>query len=158
MVVKGASSNDTTASVSIYIGEKKVGTVGFTGTDLTPQSFDFKMTDVTGDQEIKFLLENDNGTNDTYINSYELYYIGDIPPLPAAPQPAAVGAAYTGNYRNLFKEFGYSDAEITEKVNTAWQKLFYGTEEERIYYPVGDDEAYIYTADTDDIPRPYGKP
>ena len=134
MVVKGASSNDTTASVSVYIGEKRVGTVGFTGTDLTSQSFDFKMTDVTGNQEIKFLLENDNGSNDTYINSYELYYIGDIPPLPAAPQPAAVGAAYTGNYRNLFKEFGYSEAEINEKVETTWQKLFHSdNEDERIY-------------------------
>ena len=151
MVVKGASSNDTAAGVSVYIGDKKIGSVSFTGTDLTSQSFDFKMTDVTGNQEIKFLLETDNGDNDTYINSYELYYIGDIPPLPAAPQPAAVGAAYTDNYRNLFKEFGYSDEEITEKVNTAWQKLFYGTEEERIYYPVGDDEAYIYTADSNDV-------
>ena len=110
------------------------------------------MTDVTGNQEIKFLLETDNGSNDTYINSYELYYIGDIPPLPAAPQPAAKGAAYTGNYRNLFKEFGYSEAEINEKVETAWQKLFYSEDEnERIYYPVGDDMAYIYTADTNDV-------
>ena len=151
MVVKGASSNTTTASVSVYIGEKKVGTVGFTGIDLTSQSFDFKMRDVTGNQEIKFVLENDTGANDTYINSYELYYIGDIPPMPDAPQPAAVGAAYTGNYRNLFKELGYSDEEINQKVETAWQKLFYGTEEERIYYPVEDDMAYIYTADTDDV-------
>ena len=151
MVVKGASNCANAAGVSVYIGDKKIGSVSFTGTELTSQSFDFKMTDVTGNQEIKFLLENDNGQSDTYINSYELYYIGDIPPLPAAPQPAAQGAAYTGNYRNLFKELGHSDAEINEKVNTAWQKLFYGTEEERIYYPVGDDEAYIYTADSNDV-------
>ena len=151
MVVKGASSNSTTASVSVYIGGKKVGTVGFTGTTLSEQSFEFKMTDVTGNQEIKFLLETDNGSNDTYVNSYELYYIGDVKPFPDAPTPASVGAVSTGNYRNMFKELGYSDAEIDKKVESAWQKFFYGTDEERIYYPVGDDMAYIYTADTDDV-------
>lgn len=102
MVVKGASSNTTTAGVSVYIGGKKVGAVSFTGTSLSAQSFDFKMTDVTGTQEIKFLLETDNGSNDTYVHSYELYYIGDIPETPPAPVPASKGAAYTGNYRNLF--------------------------------------------------------
>ena len=151
MVVKGASSNSTTASVSVYIGGKKVGTVGFTGTTLSEQSFEFKITDVTGKQEIKFLLETDNGSNDTYVNSYELYYIGDVKPLPDAPTPASVGAVSTGKYRNLFKELGYSDAEIDKKVESAWQKFFYGTDEERIYYPVGEDMAYIYTADTDDV-------
>ena len=151
MVVKGASSNSTTANVSVYIGGKKVGTVGFAGTTLSEQSFEFKMTDVTGKQEIKFLLETDNGSNDTFVNSYELYYIGDVKPLPDAPTPASVGAVSTGKYRNLFKELGYSDAEIDKKVESAWQKLFYGNEEERIYYPVGDDMAYIYTADTDDV-------
>ena len=151
MVVKGASSNSTTANVSVYIGGKKVGIVGFAGTTLSEQSFEFKMTDVTGNQEIKFLLETDNGSNDTYVNSYELYYIGDVKPFPDAPTPASTGAVYTENYRNLFKELGYSDAEIDEKVESAWQKLFYGEEEERIYYPVGDDMAYIYTADTDDV-------
>ena len=151
MVVKGASSNSTTANVSVYIGGKKVGTVGFTGTTLSEQSFEFKMTDVTGNQEIKFLLETDNGSNDTFVNSYELYYIGDVKPFPDAPTPASMGAVYTEKYRNLFKELGYSDAEIDEKVESAWKKLFYGNDEERIYYPVGEDMAYIYTADTDDV-------
>ena len=151
MVVKGASSNSTTASVSVYIGGKKVGKVSFTGTTLSEQSFEFKMTDVTGKQEIKFLLETDNGSNDTFVNSYELYYIGDVKPFPDAPTPASMGAVYTEKYRNLFKELGYSDAEIDEKVESAWQKLFYGNDEERIYYPVGEDMAYIYTADTDDV-------
>ena len=151
MVVKGASSNSTAAGVSVYIGGKKVGAVSFTGTSLSEQSFDFKMTDVTGTQEIKFLLETDNGSNDTYVHSYELYYIGDIPEAPPAPVPASKGAAYTGNYRNLFKEYGYSEDEINEKVESTWEKLFYGNDDERLYYPVGDDMAYIYTADTDDV-------
>ena len=139
MVVKGASDNSSTAGVSVYIGGKKVGAVSFTGTSLSEQSFDFKMKDVTGKQEIKFLLETDNGSNDTYVNSYELYYIGDIPATPAAPVPASKGAAYTGNYRNLFKEYGYSEDEINKKVESTWEKLFHGTDDERLYYPVGDD-------------------
>ena len=152
MVVKGASSsNSSPAGISVYIGGKKVGAVSFTGTSLSEQSFDFKMKDVTGKQEIKFLLETDNGSNDTYVNSYELYYIGDIPATPAAPVPASKGAAYTGNYRNLFKEYGYSEDEINKKVESTWEKLFYGNDDERLYYPVGDDMAYIYTADTDDV-------
>ena len=151
MVVKGASDNSSPAGVSVYIGGKKVGAVSFTGTSLSEQSFDFKMTDVTGKQEIKFLLETDNGSNDTYVHSYELYYIGDIPATPAAPVPASKGAAYTGNYRNLFKEYGYSEDEINKKVESTWEKLFYGTDDERLYYPVDDDMAYIYTADTDDV-------
>ena len=151
MVVKGASDNSSTAGVSVYIGGKKVGAVSFTGTSLSEQSFDFKMTDVNGKQEIKFLLETDDGTNNTYVNSYELYYIGDIPETPAAPVPATEGAAYTGKYRNLFKEYGYSEDEINKKVESTWEKLFYGTKDERLYYPVGDNMAYIYTADTDDV-------
>ena len=151
MVVKGASDNSSTAGVSVYIGGKKVGAVSFTGTSLSEQSFDFKMTDVNGTQEIKFLLETDDGTNNTYVNSYELYYIGDIPEAPPAPVPATEGAAYTGNYRNLFREYGYSEDEINKKVESTWEKLFYGTKDERLYYPVGDNMAYIYTADTDDV-------
>ena len=151
MVVKGASDNSSPAGISVYIGGKKVGAVSFTGTSLSTQSFDFKMKDVTGEQEIKFVLETDNGSNNTYVNSYELYYIGDIPETPAAPVPATEGAAYTGKYRNLFKEYGYSEDEINKKVESTWEKLFHGTDDERLYYPVGDDMAYIYTADTDDV-------
>ena len=53
------------------------------------------MTDVTGKQEIKFLLETDNGSNDTYVHSYELYYIGDIPETPTAKPTAAPTAKPT---------------------------------------------------------------
>ena len=151
MVVKGASDNSSPAGISVYIGGKKVGAVSFTGTSLSTQSFDFKMKDVTGEQEIKFVLETDNGSNNTYVNSYELYYIGEIPETPAAPVPATEGAAYTGKYRNLFKEYGYSEDEINKKVESTWQKLFHGTDDERLYYQVGDDMAYIYTADTNDV-------
>lgn len=83
--------------------------------------------------------------------SYELYISETYRKHQRHPCPATEGAAYTGNYRNLFKEYGYSEDEINEKVESTWEKLFYGNDDERLYYPVGDDMAYIYTADTDDV-------
>lgn len=151
IILKGASTNNTAAGVSLYIGDKKKGAVSFTGTELQEQTIDFKMQDdETGTLEIFFKLETDNGSNDTCLQSFELIFVGDIPEPPAAPVPVG-GAAYTGNYRNMFKELGHTEEEINAKVEDAWQKFFYGTEDEKIYYPVGDDMAYIYTADTNDV-------
>jgi len=58
---------------------------------------------------------------------------------------AAAGAADSGRYPNLFHDLlGKSEAETTAKINAAWQQLFYGNDTtERVYYPVGDDMAYI---------------
>lgn len=54
------------------------------------------------------------------------------------------GAFYTGEYTNLFKEYGYSDAEISARLQEIWDQLFSEEHEEtRIYYPVGDDMGYI---------------
>lgn len=151
IIVKGASNNSTAAGVSLYIGGVKKGAVSFTGTELQEQAIDFKMQDdETGELEILFKLETDNGSNDTYLQSFELFFLGDIPEPPAAPVPVG-GAAYSNNYRNLFEELGYAEEEVDAKVEEAWQKFFYGTEDERIYYPVEPDMAYIYTADTNDV-------
>ncbi|MFD1903068.1 glycosyl hydrolase family 8 [Paenibacillus rhizoplanae] len=58
----------------------------------------------------------------------------------------------SGVYRNLFKEFGKSDAEIDAKVNAAFQQLFYGDNDtQRIYYPVGTDMAYILDKASNDV-------
>lgn len=53
------------------------------------------------------------------------------------------GAFYTGKYRNLFEECGYTRSEIEERLHDTWQQLFYGDDETRIYYPVGTDAGYI---------------
>lgn len=68
-----------------------------------------------------------------------------------APVPVTQGAAETGDYRNLFMELGKSEADVNAKVMAAWQQLFYGNDTQRIFYPVADEMAYIYTADTDDV-------
>jgi oligosaccharide reducing-end xylanase len=64
-------------------------------------------------------------------------------PPDATPTPA--GAFYSGEYRNLFAELlGKSDHEVQAKLDAAWEHLFYGNDNsQRVYYPVGDDMAYI---------------
>lgn len=58
----------------------------------------------------------------------------------------------TGKYRNLFKEIGKTDAEISAKVDKAWSQLFYGKDDsERVYYPVGADMAYIKDIGNKDV-------
>jgi oligosaccharide reducing-end xylanase len=53
------------------------------------------------------------------------------------------GAFYTGEYRNVFKELGYADSDIERKIQDTWEKVFYGDDDTRIYYPVGEDMGYI---------------
>ncbi len=53
-------------------------------------------------------------------------------------------AAYNDKkYRNVFSEIGKSDAEIEKKIKDAVDTFFYGSEEERIFHPVGDDMGYL---------------
>jgi oligosaccharide reducing-end xylanase len=63
------------------------------------------------------------------------------------------GAPATPAPRNLFSELlGKSDAEITAKIDAGFRQLFYGDDaEERIYFPVGTDEAYIADINDQDV-------
>jgi oligosaccharide reducing-end xylanase len=62
------------------------------------------------------------------------------------------GAYYSGTYRNMFKELlSKSDAEVTSKVNTAFQQIFYGTSTQKLYYEVGTDMAYILDVNNNDV-------
>lgn len=59
-------------------------------------------------------------------------------------------------YPNLFAEAGYSELEITEKINSTFQKIFYGDKDSvAIYYEVGENErgklAYIYDVNNNDV-------
>ncbi len=62
---------------------------------------------------------------------------------------AAVALSRT--YRNLFVELGKTPAEVDERVDAVVNQLYYGGEDEKLYYESGSDEAYFYTADTDDV-------
>lgn len=73
------------------------------------------------------------------------------PPTPIAQEQT--GAFHTGEYRNLFREYlGKSDTEVQAKIDSAWEQLFYGDDaSERVYYPVGDDMAYIADIGNGDV-------
>lgn len=70
----------------------------------------------------------------------------------AAPQPPQEGAFFTGEYRNMLAEWGLSDEEIQARIDEMFQQLFYGNDDfERVYYPVGDDMAYILDVNNQDV-------
>jgi oligosaccharide reducing-end xylanase len=71
---------------------------------------------------------------------------------PPAPVPAETGAFYTGEYRNMLAEWGLSDDEIQTRIDEVWNQLFYGNDAtERVYYPVGDDMAYMLDTGNNDV-------
>ena len=70
----------------------------------------------------------------------------------AEPELPAQGAFYTGKYRNLFHEAGYTEAQVNQRLADLWQTYFEGNENnERLYYEYGDDMAYILDTGNDDV-------
>ncbi len=53
------------------------------------------------------------------------------------------GAFYTKEYRNVFKECGYSDEEIQKKLKESFNTVFYGPDDEKFYHEAGDDMGYF---------------
>lgn len=61
---------------------------------------------------------------------------------PAKPYAVAAaspnGAFHTGEYRNLFAEAGHPPQEVTNRIQAAFQQLFYGDpESQAVYFPAG---------------------
>ncbi len=63
------------------------------------------------------------------------------------------GAYLTGIYSDLFSELlGKSKAEVSAKIDNAFDQLFYGDDNaQRVYYPVAPDMAYIKDINYNDI-------
>lgn len=61
------------------------------------------------------------------------------------------GAFQNDRYRNVFAEAGYPEQEIERRLQEIFQTMFYGKEEERIYYPVGDDMGYLTDTGNNDV-------
>ncbi|MDE6053522.1 MAG: xylanase [Lachnospiraceae bacterium] len=53
-------------------------------------------------------------------------------------------------YRNVFEEVGIGLAQIEGRLQEIKNFYFYGKEDERVYYPVGDDMAYIMDTGNND--------
>ena len=54
------------------------------------------------------------------------------------------------DYRNVFTEVGFSEAEVAKRLEEIRQTWFYGKDDERVYFPVGDDMAYIMDTGNND--------
>lgn len=54
-------------------------------------------------------------------------------------------------YTNYFKQLGYTQEEIDEKLNAIYKTFFYGAEEERIYHEFGEDMAYVVDTGNNDV-------
>lgn len=153
----GASSNSSEAGITVKIGTKTVTTLYWTGTANTLQTKSFAVMDGGAIQDISFVLTTDTGANDTILDKYTLTYVGAVNLI--GNNLPATGSASSGVYRNLFKELGYSDTEINSKVNTGWDKLFYGknngnkgdSSNESVFTKVGTDMAFIEDINSGDI-------
>jgi len=68
-------------------------------------------------------------------------------------KPIQKGSFVTKVYPNLFSELlGKSQTEIDKKVNDTWNYFFCGNDStQRLYYPVGDDMAYILDVNNNDV-------
>lgn len=92
------------------------------------------------------------GINDNKIH----YYLDNVslkyPYNTAPPTLPAQGAYHTGEYRNLFLEAGYTQAQVEQRLDDLWRTYFEGDEDnERLYYEVGGDMAYILDANNNDV-------
>ena len=149
--VTGASSNDTAAGVALYVGGKKMADMSFSGTAPSVQQVQTKLYLDASSVEVKLNLENDNGSNDTYIDKIEFEFVKALAvrPTPVLPQQSVW---QSGQYRNILQEAGYSQEEINSKLQAIKQQFFEGDAENgRLYYELGTDEAYILDTGNNDV-------
>ncbi|MDR2805478.1 MAG: T9SS type A sorting domain-containing protein [Dysgonamonadaceae bacterium] len=151
VTVIGASNNSSTAGVSLYIDNEKVKAFTFTGTAATTSTTEIKLPSIGRSAAVALILETDNGSNDTYIDKITFTYKGSIvvKDPPVLPEQ---GAYYTDVYRNPLQEAGYSETDINQKLETLWSQFFYGNaDNQALYYPVGNNEAYILDIGNGDV-------
>ncbi len=156
-VVRGASSAAVTARAGLYLDTVRVAGLAFPGTAFTDVEVTWDVT-TPGPRTVRFLMEVDDGSSDTYVDWYELSYEGATPPPPEPPAPPAESAWASGVYPNLFKEWDPSltDAQIQAKLDQWWSSLFASTDDnKRVYYPFGTNAngalAYIKDVGDNDI-------
>jgi endo-1,4-beta-D-glucanase Y len=150
--VTGASSSTGTARLELLLGTASRASFDFSGTALQVDSAELTLVaGAPATQTLTLRAVGDDGSWDLYLDQIEIFYLGQPAPPPPRPQLPTDAVAQTGIYRNLFVELGKSPAEVDARVEQVVNQLYYGGEDERLYYESGTDEAYFYTADTDDV-------
>ena len=62
-----------------------------------------------------------------------------------------LGALNTGLYPNYLERIGIDSKTVDKRVEEIFQTIFYGSDEERLYHPVGPDMGYITDTGNDDV-------
>ncbi|WP_458008562.1 glycosyl hydrolase family 8 [Flavobacterium sp. PL002] len=151
VTVIGASNNASSGTVNLEVDGIDVGSFSFAGTTTASAS---KTISFAGNatKVIKLVMKSDTGANDIFIDKIKFTYVGAVSAPRSAPVIPAVGAVTSGVYRNMFVEAGYNSDDVKLKIKNTFQQLFYGNDQtERVYYPVGDDEAYILDTGNGDV-------
>lgn len=92
------------------------------------------------------------GINDQKIHYYMDNVTVKYPFNTAPPVLPTEGAFYTDKYRNLFHDAGYSQEQVDQRLEDLWNTYFLGDKDnERLYYEVGDDMAYILDVYNNDV-------
>ncbi|MEY4545735.1 MAG: hypothetical protein RL685_1930 [Pseudomonadota bacterium] len=148
----GASSSTNTARIELLLDGAPRALLNFSGTSPTVATATLTLAaGAPATQTLTLRATGDDGSWDAYLDQLELFYLGEPPPPLPPPRPPAEPVAQSRTYRNLFLELGKTPAEVDARVAQVVDQLFYGNEEQRLYYESGTDEAYFYTADTDDV-------
>ena len=151
ITVTGASNNGTAAGVALYVDGKKMADMSFSGTAPTEQQVQRKLYLNASSVEVKLNLENDNGSNNTYIDKIEFEFVKALAVRPTPVLPTQ-SVWQSGQYRNILQEAGYSKEEINNKLQAIKKQFFEGDANNgRLYYELGADEAYILDTGNSDV-------
>ena len=92
------------------------------------------------------------GINDQKIHYYMDNVTVRYPFNTAPPVLPTQGAFYTDQYRNLFLDAGYTKEQVDQRLADLWHTYFEGDKSnERLFYEVGDDMAYIPDVEHNDV-------
>ncbi|AXT52105.1 T9SS C-terminal target domain-containing protein [Aquimarina sp. BL5] len=150
--ITGASSNSSEAKINLNIGSNNLGAFSFSGASVSNSS---REVTITGSNPLIFSLEliTDNGSNDTFLDRISFTFLGSPPPPRPAPVIPSAPSFESGIYRNMFVESGKTETEVQQKMNAIWDHYFVNGDStnERLYYEVGNDMAYILDTGNNDI-------
>lgn len=57
----------------------------------------------------------------------------------------------TNTYQNLFVAYGYDEAEVATRMKNIWETIFFGSDEDKFYFEVGDDMGYVTDTGNNDV-------
>jgi len=150
----GACSDNTDAQIDLVIYGENAGVFNFNTPSPVSQTKEINIgASNTNNLNVQLVLTTDTGINDTFVDAITMTYLGDPPPPRADPVIPAQGAFHSGVYRNMFVESGIPETQVSQRMEGIWNQYFVNGDlnNERLFYEVGSDMAYILDTGNDDI-------